>query len=126
MSAVFRVAVRVLFRLDVRDTQTGLKVYRGDVVTPARPAPARGRFAIDVEILVAANRDRSARDGSAGSARLAIVEAPVRIVERAQSTVSSRRALSTATGLARIFWRDHVALGYQTAARAPAGVAAAT
>jgi hypothetical protein len=120
LSALFRVTVRVLFRLDVHDTQTGLKVYRGDVMGSVVPMLREDGFAIDVEILVAANRLGS----SAG--RLSIVEAPVQIVARAQTTVSSRRALSTLTGLGRIFWRDHVALGYHGARPATAAAAAAT
>jgi hypothetical protein len=121
MSAVFRFTVRALFRLDVRDTQTGLKVYRGEVVGAVVPLLREDGFAVDVEILVAANRLGAARD-----TKLAIVEAPVEIVARRQSTVSSRRAVSTMSGLARIFWRDHVALGYAVSAPATASVTATT
>jgi len=102
MSSVFRATVRVLFRLDVRDTQTGLKLYRGDVVASLAPLLREDGFAIDVEILVAAMRAR----------RLSIVEAPVEIVRSTGSTVSPRRAVVTLVGLLRISWRDHVALAY--------------
>jgi len=118
MSSTFRIAVRVLFRLDVRDTQTGLKIYRGEVMGSVVPMLREDGFAIDVEILVAANRV-----GAVGGGRLTIVEAPVTIVQRDQTTVSSRRALSTLTGLGRIFWRDHVALGYHALRPAPAAAA---
>ncbi len=102
MSSAFRTAVRLLFRLDVRDTQTGLKLYRGDVIAAVVPMLREDGFAIDVELLVAARRDRA----------LSIVEAPVRIVAGEQSTVSWGRALGTAAGLGRIFWRNHVGLLY--------------
>ncbi len=59
----------MLFRLDVRDTQTGLKLYRGDTLAAVAPLLREDGFAIDVEILVAARRERS----------LSIVEAPVTI-----------------------------------------------
>ena len=103
MSALFRTMVRLLFRLDVRDTQTGLKLYRGATIDEVAPLLREDGFAIDVEILVAARH----------AGPLSIIEAPVRIVAGATTTVSWRRALATAAGLARIFWRHHVALLYE-------------
>ncbi|MEO5723094.1 MAG: glycosyltransferase family 2 protein [Ilumatobacteraceae bacterium] len=102
MSRLFRVTVRLLFRLDVRDTQTGLKLYRGEVIAAVGPVLHENGFAIDVEILVAARRD----------GQLTIVEAPVQIISSAKTTVSARRALASGVGLLRIFWRNHVALLY--------------
>ncbi len=109
MSAVFRGAVRLLFRLDVRDTQTGLKLYRGDAIREVGPLLREDGFAIDVEILVAVRHGR----------RPSIIEAPVQIVASHSTTVSWRRATATGAGLFRIFWRNHVALLYE-----PAGVPA--
>lgn len=103
MSIMFRVGVRVLFRLDVRDTQTGLKLYRGDLIAAIVPKLHEDGFAIDVEMLVAAGRERA----------LSIVEAPVRIVPSNRSTVSWRGALNAGAGLGRIFWRNHVGLLYE-------------
>jgi hypothetical protein len=104
MSSAFRLLVRVLFRLDVRDTQTGIKIYRGAMITPLTPMLAENGFAIDVEILVAARR----------SGALSIVEAPVTLtrVDAAATTVSARGAIATLGGLTRIFWRDRVAMRY--------------
>lgn len=103
LSTIFRGLVRVLFRLDVRDTQTGLKLYRGDVLTAIVPMLREDGFAIDVEILVAAIRTR----------RVSIVEAPVQLARGVTTTMSPRRAAATIVGLGRIFWRDHVALAYE-------------
>jgi hypothetical protein len=104
MSSVFQRVVRVCFRLDVRDTQTGVKIYRGSLLTPIAPLLAENGFAIDVEILVAARRARS----------ISVVEAPVTLVraEPSATTVSLRGVIATAAGLARIFWRDRVAMRY--------------
>jgi len=110
MSALFRKVTRMLFRLDVRDTQTGLKLYRGDTLAAVAPLLCEDGFAIDVEILVAARRERS----------LSIVEAPVTIQASHSTTVSWRRAIGTAAGLGRIFWRSHVALAYDVPAAVPA------
>lgn len=116
MSSVFRMLVRLLFRLDVRDTQTGIKLYRGDVVGEIGPALREDGFAIDVELLVAAMRHGHRR----------IVEAPVTIARGASTTVSARRAVATVVALFRIAWRDHVALAYERiepSARPSVGVA---
>ena len=104
MSSVFRSIVRLCFRLDVRDTQTGVKIYRGSLITPIAPLLAENGFAIDVEILVAARRARA----------ISVVEAPVTLVraEPSATTVSMRGVIATAAGLARIFWRDRVAMRY--------------
>lgn len=103
LSSVFRTLVRLLFRLDVRDTQTGIKLYRGDVVGEVGPALREDGFAIDVELLVAAMRHGHRR----------IVEAPVTIARGAATTVSAGRAVATVVALFRIAWRDHVALAYE-------------
>jgi hypothetical protein len=113
MSTVFRTLVRVMFRLDVRDTQTGIKLYRGDLLAGVLPLLREDGFAIDVEILVAAMRSRP----------IAIVEAPVRIARVAMTTVSWRRSVATVAALVRISWRDHVALAYEPV---PATVVPAT
>jgi cellulose synthase/poly-beta-1,6-N-acetylglucosamine synthase-like glycosyltransferase len=102
MSVIFRGAVRLLFRLDVRDTQTGLKLYRGEAIRRVGPLLREDGFAIDVEILVAVRH----------AGPLSIVEAPVRIVASHHTTVSWRRATATGVGLGRIFWRNHVGLLY--------------
>ena len=78
--------------LHVRDTQTGLKLYRGAALEGVAPLLREDGFAIDVEILVAVRH----------AGRLSIVEAPVRIVASHHTTVSWRRALATVGGLCRV------------------------
>jgi dolichol-phosphate mannosyltransferase len=102
LSWLFRLAVRTAFRLDVADTQTGLKVFRQAVVGPVLPLLCEDGFAIDVEILVAAHARTS----------LSIIEAPVVIQRQSGSTVSLVRSLDTVAGLGRILWRQRVVLTY--------------
>ena len=60
----------LLFRLAVRDTQVGLKLFRSDLLLPILPRLLVKRFAFDVELLVALSRNHES---------LRIVEVPVTI-----------------------------------------------
>jgi len=72
--------VRVLFHLDVRDTQAGIKLVRREVLAEVLPLMVEEGYAFDLEMLVIARR-LGHRD---------LVEAPVRIGRRFSSTVSRR------------------------------------
>lgn len=91
LSRLHLAVTSVLFRLPIRDTQTGLKALRREVARRLVPALSSRRFAFDVELLVLAHR-----------AGCRIVAAPV--------TVDFRRA-----GV-RIGWRGFVAAGVETLA----------
>jgi glycosyltransferase involved in cell wall biosynthesis len=54
-SAVYQLVIRVLFNLNIRDTQTGLKLFRRQVLHEALPLLAIKRFAFDLELLVVAH-----------------------------------------------------------------------
>jgi glycosyltransferase involved in cell wall biosynthesis len=56
MSGVFRATVSFLFGLAVSDTQTGVKLFRREVLERVAPKMSVGGFAFDVELLVAATR----------------------------------------------------------------------
>ena len=71
---------RVLFHLPVRDTQTGVKFVRRDVLADVLPRMLEKRYAFDLELLVVA--------WHLGYRRF--TEAPVTIVERFTSTISLR------------------------------------
>lgn len=51
LSAGFQLLVRWLFRIDVRDTQVGAKVFRGEVMATVVPLLLIKRYAFDVEVL---------------------------------------------------------------------------
>lgn len=46
----------VLFRLNVRDTQTGMKLFKADVIKPVMEKILVKRFAFDIEVLSIINR----------------------------------------------------------------------
>lgn len=56
MSALYRGTVRFLFDLNVTDTQTGIKLFKREVLENAIPRMSVSRFAFDLELLVAASR----------------------------------------------------------------------
>lgn len=69
MSWTYHKLVRVLFRVNVRDTQTGLKLIRRETLAAVLPLMLEKRYAFDLELLVVAR--------SLGFRR--VFEAPVRI-----------------------------------------------
>lgn len=56
VSAVYFLLIRILFRLPIHDTQTGLKLFRRDVLTRVFPHMLIKKFAFDLELLLLAHR----------------------------------------------------------------------
>ena len=56
LSGAFRHGVAFLFGLPVEDTQTGIKLFRREVLERVAPRMSTSRFAFDVELLVAVTR----------------------------------------------------------------------
>ncbi len=99
--------VLALFGLHVRDTQTGLKLVRRDVLADVLPLMQEKRFAFDLELLVVANRLGYRR----------FVEVPVRIRQRFGSTVSPRAVAGMLADLVAIFLRLHLSHAYDRPSR---------
>jgi glycosyltransferase involved in cell wall biosynthesis len=99
--------VRVLFRLDVRDTQAGIKLVRREVLAQVLPLMVEQGYAFDLELLVIARR--------LGHGDL--VEAPVRIGRRFTSTVSLKVVFEMLRDTFAIWWRLRVTHRYELAAR---------
>ncbi|MEW5939132.1 MAG: glycosyltransferase [Chloroflexota bacterium] len=56
MSLGYRAMVSFLFGLTITDTQTGIKLFKREVLADAIPRVSARRFAFDIELLVAASR----------------------------------------------------------------------
>jgi glycosyltransferase involved in cell wall biosynthesis len=102
-SAAYQLLVRVLFGLDTRDTQTGLKLFRREVLEQALPMLAIKRFAFDLELLVVA-RFLGFRK---------ICEAPIKLDHRFESTVNLGSAFNVLWDTAAIFYRLRILRYYE-------------
>jgi hypothetical protein len=102
-SAVYQLLVRLLFRLNVRDTQTGLKLFRRQVLTDALPLLAIKKFAFDLELLVVA-RQLGYRN---------VYEAPITLGYQFESTVNLGAAWLVLWDTSAIFYRLHILRYYK-------------
>ena len=87
--------VRSLFRLNIRDTQTGIKLVRRDVLAAVLPRMVEKRFAFDLELFVIARRLGYRR----------FLEAPIRLRHQFTSTVSWRSVYRSLLDTAAIWYR---------------------
>jgi len=105
-SFIYQMLIRLLFKLDVSDTQTGLKVMRREVATQVLKVAVVKRFAFDLELLAIARHLGYRR----------IFEAPVTIDYQFSSTTNVRAALSVLKDTFAIFYRLSIRHSYDPAA----------
>jgi len=84
LSKIYKALVRILFSLDLNDTQTGMKVFRRAPLEDVLPRLERSGFEFDLELLT-----RLARSGHQ------FIEVPVTLDYRFSSTVNLRSGLKT-------------------------------
>lgn len=97
-SALYQLLIRALFDLSVRDTQTGIKLAKREVIERALPLMVEKRFAFDLELFVVARRLGYKN----------FFEAPVVIRERFSSTVNLVAVARTLLETLAIFYRERV------------------
>jgi len=68
LSMAYRVVIKMLFNLSVKDTQVGLKLIKSEILERAFPVMEVNRYAFDLELMVIAN-----------SFGYRIVEAPIKL-----------------------------------------------
>jgi glycosyltransferase involved in cell wall biosynthesis len=102
-SWVYQVLIRLLFNLNVRDTQTGLKLFRRQVLLDSLPLLAIKQFAFDLELLVVA-RHLGYRN---------ICEAPISLDFQFESTVNLASAGRVLWDTAAIFYRLRILRYYE-------------
>lgn len=101
--------VRLGFRLNIRDTQTGIKLVRRDVLAAVLPRMVEKRFAFDLELFVIARRLGYKR----------FLEAPIRLRHQFTSTISWQAVFRTLLDTAAIFYRLRI-LHFYDREQAPA------
>lgn len=105
-SLCYQLLVRLLFRVRVRDTQTGLKMMRREVAMRVLDVALVKRFAFDLELLAVAWHFGYRR----------ILEAPVDIEYTFSSTTNVRAVFWVLWDTAAIFYRLHIRRWYDRAA----------
>jgi glycosyltransferase involved in cell wall biosynthesis len=112
----YQVLTRVLFGLDITDTQSGIKLARREIVTELLPILEEDGFTFDLELLAVARRRGYTR----------VIELPVEIRERFSSTVSPRAAWDMLVDTVRLTWRLRIARRYDRAFAGASQVAKAS
>ncbi len=113
LSWTYHKIARLLFRVNVRDTQTGLKLIRREVLASVLPRMLEKRYAFDLELLVVARRLGFKR----------VLEAPVRIDYQFSSQVNLGAAYRILVDTLAIFYRRYILNTYAPDER-PAGAPA--
>ena len=90
--------VHALVGVDVRDTQTGLKIIRREVLAAVLPRTLEKRFAFDVELLAVARR-LGYRN---------VIELPVRVTQHFGSTIRPRDVVNVLRDTLAVFYRLRV------------------
>ncbi|MFA7295964.1 MAG: glycosyltransferase [Dehalococcoidia bacterium] len=98
----FQALTFVLFRLGLRDTQTGIKLFTAEAVQQVAPLLTVKRFAFDVEFLAVARHLGFRR----------IVEAPVRVDYNFRTTINWRAILQMFWDTAAVAYRLHILRHY--------------
>jgi glycosyltransferase involved in cell wall biosynthesis/O-antigen/teichoic acid export membrane protein len=109
LSWAFHLSTRLLFRLNVRDTQTGMKLFRSDVLADVLPRVRDDGYTFDLELLVVAARRGYRR----------IFEAPVRVGYRSASHVGFGTPFRMASSTVALFLRRYVLDTYGGSRPAP-------
>lgn len=107
-SWIYQQLVRVLFQLNVKDTQTGIKLFRADLLHAVVPLLAVKRFAFDLELLVVARK----------LGYVSLIEAPVKLDYKFETTTSPSAAYRVLWDTAAIFYRLHFVHHYDRRLRA--------
>jgi glycosyltransferase involved in cell wall biosynthesis/O-antigen/teichoic acid export membrane protein len=94
---------RVLFRVNVRDTQTGLKLIRRETLEAVLPVMVEKRYAFDLELLVAARRLGFRR----------VFEAPITLDYQFSSNVNVGATLRVLVDTLAIFYRRFLLDAYR-------------
>jgi hypothetical protein len=107
MSWTYHKITRVLFRVNARDTQTGLKLIRRDVLAAVLPQMFEKRYVFDLEFLVVARLMGFTK----------VFEAPVRLDYRFGSHVDPQAVVRIVADTGALFYRRYILNSYSRVMR---------
>lgn len=94
MSRAYQLINKILFNLNVKDTQVGLKLFRREVLEKVMPKIVIKRFAFDLELLILANKYG-----------FKIIETPIIMRYQFKSTVNPKAVFWMLWDTAALFYR---------------------
>jgi len=94
MSFFYQKLIFLLFGLDVKDTQVGLKVFKGEVLKKVLPRLLVKRYAFDLELLVVANKEK-----------YKVIEGPIKMNFKLGSTINLKSVFHILLDTGAIFYR---------------------
>jgi hypothetical protein len=98
----------LLFKLNIDDTQAGIKMYRTRSLQEVLPIVRESGFSLDLELFICLSAYGHKK----------FVEMPVEIARTGSSTISIRNIAVALADMLRIFWRARVSLHYDALAYA--------
>lgn len=105
LSRTYQLLIRMLFSLNISDTQVGLKVFRRQVLEESFPRIVVKQFAFDLELLVVAQNLTFNK----------IIEAPIILNYNFSSTIHLKSIYKILVDTAAIFYRKNVLRYYNIA-----------
>ena len=106
VSFVHHLIQLVLFKLNIDDTQVGIKMYRTQQLQEVLPVVQENGFSLDLELFIALSAYGHKR----------FIEMPVEIARTGSSTISAGNIVRTLVDMLRIFWRARISLNYDALA----------
>lgn len=97
LSDMYHILTNILFKLNVRDTQVGLKLYKRKVLEDVYPLVLVKRYAFDIEVLANANR-----------LGYRIIEMPVEINMDFDSKVNKKAVWNMLWDTCAVFYRMNI------------------
>jgi glycosyltransferase involved in cell wall biosynthesis len=98
LSSAYYFLIKVLFSLPIRDTQTGIKLFKYDVLKVCLPKVIVKRYAFDLELLLAVNKKK-----------YKIMEAPINLnAKRKLGRIGLRDAFNVFKDTIGVFWRFYI------------------
>ena len=104
LSRLHHLLQMTLFKLDIKDTQVGIKVYKTASLQMVTHTLKENGFSLDLEIFVSMSAHGLNK----------FVEMPVTILRTGESTISPGSIVQAFLDMIRIFWRSRIVLEYDS------------